>query len=952
MCSFVTNLNQINDTNGSNKSLSETAEEFSKFMRKHKCSYDSSYTHVSMGSPKGVYQIGNLSYPEFWNMYSAVYNTHKQYIAEKPGEETPILVDIDLKVKLNDSNDFNELPLYNRNQLRAVVIAYQQAITDHVNFEGCDDKKIDNAYVCVVLEKKPYIVETGGVYYKKGGFHLHFPKIFLTKREHANYIIPKAKLLTSGIFSNIGIEDFIDTGILNVNWLLYGSSKMSSEPYVATGCFLKDGFETTLEDGLNDYKVAVFSKENADDLKCDKIGVELMLPRILSIFLYNRFDDYYFNIKTYVPSPLLNDIKVFCRTPAKTKEKSIKENLIEADILLSMIDKSRADNWDTWMKIGWCLHSISEGSYTGFVSWCNFSSTSNKYTESECISKWRNMRDNYFTIATLKYFAKLDNPELYKQHTQNITKRLFKVAIEGGHNDLARILHNEFNNEFVCVSIRGKEWYQFKNHIWHVNEVGTGLRERISDNNSVVLTTLQEIKTSIMKKKTGFTSSNSRASTFGESRRRFRNDTDKEDSDNSDDNSDCEDDDEDEDDKKLLTLVKKVMKNCKSSPFKHNVMTEAQEMFYNERFLHLLNKNPYLIAFKNGVYDFQADVFRDGTPEDYLSSCLPINYIDYKTTDHPQILQIEDFFRKIFPDDSLREYFLYQASQVFVGGNRSKIILFWTGEGNNGKSVTQYLFERMLGPMAVKFSTALITGKKKDLGAAAPELARSGGGVRWAVMDEPNADETILSGTLKALTGNDSFFARDLFQKGKETVEITPMFKLHMICNKLPVIKDADKATWNRIRVVRFESTFLPANECPESIEEQILQKKFPVDKNFSSDTVPKLLEPLAWFLINWRKINKDTEYVEPDIVKSATESFRQDNDIYKQFEEQSTFYKQNSKVTITNLYTFFKDWMQQEYPHIQVPSRAACRSAFIDMWGPLTKQGWLNRALGTGGEE
>jgi P4 family phage/plasmid primase-like protien len=874
-----------------------------------------------MGFPKGVYQIGNQTLPQFWNMYSSVYRTHRQYIAEKPGEETPILVDVDLKIKLNDSKDFDESILYSEEQVRAVVMAYQQSITEHVNFEGCSDEKQTSAYTCVLLEKNPYMVEMGGVYYKKSGFHLHFPKIFLTKREHANYIIPKAKLLTKDLFSNLGVEDFIDTSILNVNWLLYGSSKMSSEPYVATKCFLKDGKITTLEKGLSDYKVAVFPKEDADVLLCDKNNVESMLPRILSVFLYNRFDDYYFNIKTYVPSPLLSDIKLFCKQIKKFNEKSVEEKLHEADLLLDMIHESRAENWDTWMKIGWCLHSISEGSIQGFVSWCNFSSRSNKYNESECISAWRNMRDNSFSIGTLKYFAKLDNPEMYKEHTKNTTKKLFKVAIEGGHNDLAKILHNEFNNEFVCVSIRGKEWYQFKNHIWHVNEVGTGLRERISDNNSIILAHLQDIKGALMQQKY---------------------------------EQENEDDEETQKDqhKKMLKQVTKLISNCKSAPFKHNIMVEAQEMFYNERFLSLLNKNPYLIAFKNGVYDFQADVFREGTPEDYLSSCLPINYIDYKSTDHPQILQIEDFFRKIFPDDSVREYFLYQASQVFIGGNRAKIILFWTGEGNNGKTVTQYLFERMLGPMAVKFSTSLITGKKKDLGTAAPELARSGGGVRWAVMDEPNADEIILSGTLKALTGNDSFFARDLFQKGKETVEITPMFKLHMICNKPPVIKDADKATWNRIRVVRFESTFLPAGECPDTIEEQIKQKKFPVDKNFSSDMVPKLLEPLAWFLINQQKLCKDTECVEPESVKIATEIFRQDNDIYKQFEQQSTFYKQNSKVTITSLYSFFKDWIQQEYPHVQVPSRAACRSAFIDMWGPLTKQGWLDRALGTGSEE
>lgn len=938
MSSITTDLKENNNAN-------ELLSAFSAFMSKHKCSFDISYTHVSMGYSKGIYQIGNQALPQFWNMYSSICKTHQQHIAEKQGEETPILVDVDLKIKLNDSKDFNDSVLYTEEQVKAVVMAYQQSITDHVNFEGCSEAKQTGAYTCVLLEKKPYIAEQNGVSYKKSGFHLHFPKIFLTKREHANYIIPKAKMLTKGLFDNLGIENFIDAGVLSVNWLLYGSSKMFCKPYIATKCFLKDGEATTLENGLHDYKVAVFHKEETSVLRCDKNNVNSMLPRILSVFLYNRFDDYYFNIKTYVPSPLLNDIGVFCKQIKKFNEKSVEEKLKEADILLDMIHESRADSWDTWMKIGWCLHSISEGSHEGFVSWCNFSSQSTKYTESECITAWQHMRDNSFSIGTLKYFAKLDNPEMYRLHTKNAIKKLFKVAIEGGHNDLAKILHNAFNNEFVCVSIRGKEWFQFRNHIWHSNEVGTGLREKISDNNSVILTHLQELKNEMMKKMYEQTN----------------NDEENDDEENDDEENDDEENDDEENNgkknkkdqyKKKIKQITKLMSNCKSAPFKHNIMVEAQELFYNERFLSLLNKNPYLIAFKNGVYDFQADVFREGTPEDYLSTCLPINYVDYKTADHPEILQIEDFFRKIFPDDSLREYFLYQASQVFIGGNRAKIILFWTGEGNNGKTVTQYLFERMLGPMAVKFSTALITGKKKDLGTAAPELARSGGGVRWAVMDEPNADETILSGTLKALTGNDSFFARDLFQKGKETVEITPLFKLHMICNKPPVIKDADKATWNRIRVVRFESTFLPANECPDTIEEQMRQKKFPVDKNFSSDTVPKLLEPLAWFLINQQKICKDVECIEPESVKIATEIFRQDNDIYKQFEQQSTYYKENSTITIASLYAFFKDWIQQEYPHVQVPSRAACRSAFTDMWGPPTKRGWANRALGTNGED
>ena len=88
----------------------------------------------------------------------------------------------------------------------------------------------------------------------------------------------------------------------------------------------------------------------------------------------------------------------------------------------------------------------------------------------------------------------------------------------------------------------------------------------------------------------------------------------------------------------------------------------------------------------------------------------------------------------------------------------------------------------MLGDYAIKFSTTLLTGKKVANGAANPELARAGGGVRWAVLEEPDGDEEINIGYLKTLSGDDSYFVRDLFEKGKQTREIKPLFKLIFIC--------------------------------------------------------------------------------------------------------------------------------------------------------------------------
>ena len=67
-----------------------------------------------------------------------------------------------------------------------------------------------------------------------------------------------------------------------------------------------------------------------------------------------------------------------------------------------------------------------------------------------------------------------------------------------------------------------------------------------------------------------------------------------------------------------------------------------------------------------------------------------------------------DFFDKVIPDKSVREYFLHTTSEVFVGGNHRKYVYVWQGFGNNGKTVTQNLVEKMLGDYSIKLPTSLL----------------------------------------------------------------------------------------------------------------------------------------------------------------------------------------------------------------------------------------------------
>ena len=256
----------------------------------------------------------------------------------------------------------------------------------------------------------------------------------------------------------------------------------------------------------------------------------------------------------------------------------------------------------------------------------------------------------------------------------------------------------------------------------------------------------------------------------------------------------------------------------------------------------------------------------------------------------------------------------------------------WTGEGDNAKSITQKFFELMLGELAIKFNTQYFTGKKVASGSANPELSRAAPPVRHATMEEPDADEQLNIGELKKLSGGDSYWARDLFERGKSTREVFPMFMLTFICNKLPKLKYSDKATWNRIRVIPFEATFVePGEPCPATFEEQIKQKRFPMDKEFGKN-IPRLVSAFAWYLLEWRQ--KVNVRVEPEKVREATAIYRRQNDVYRQFIEECIIDDDSSSLTLTEIYAQFKEWFKEGWPNMSLPIKNEVKEYFDRLWG------------------
>ena len=858
------------------------------------------HTHVSMINPLGTFQINRNTMEQFWESYCTSIKEDEEKcclgIAEKLQVHFPILVDFDLKFPFTEDKDVTRL--YTKSQLESIVRDYQEVIRSIVDVY--DHKHA----ICCVLEKSAYKIKGGDdVEYIKSGFHLHFPYVFLSKSDQEVHLIPRIKkmLNKNKAFKNLGIEnagDLVDTGYLKAPWLMYGSKKAENmEPYKLTTIYNDERDEVNLDYAFKDYKIY-----DSDEIQINlnEDNYEFYLPRILSVVPW-------FRQMTELKQNLQPLIKI-CSGIGKKKDyvvKNMTEIVEKASKLLSIMSESRATDYSNWMHIGWALYNISNGSESGLALWLNFSSRCpEKFNEAVCISHWDKMikGDPPMTIGTLAYFAKQDNPVEYIKIINAYTDEYIKQSLEGSHNDLAKACYERFGTEFVCASISQNIWYQYNNHRWKKMEEGVYLRQKLSED----IVKIFDNKKNEMHLKISQTSSEADKTMYGVQ----------------------------------IKNIQKMINSLKSTPFKTNVMKECRDVFYDEKFLKNLDKNKWLIGFRNGVYDMSKNCFREGVPEDYISLQMPIDYSEY-TNDDKMVQEVHDFLTKIFPDRKVREYFLDISSEVFIGGNQHKHVYFWSGEGDNGKSITQMFFEKMLGEYAIKLPTSLIVGKRTQSSQASPELVRAGNGVRWAILQEPDKKDNINIGILKELSGNDSFFARGLHQAGGE---IEPMFKLTVICNDPPTISYSDKATWNRIRVIPFESTF--NKDAPSTWEEQLKQKHFPVDPHFH-EKIPNMLKPFAWVLLEHRK-KGIIKLVEPEKVKLATDHYRKKNDSYQQFVDECIIMDGKSGINLQDLYARFKDWFKESFPGQSLPTKSEVKEYYIKIWGEPVRSFWKGKRLST----
>lgn len=860
------------------------------------------YTHSSMMAPLGKFYIAGNDYDEFMDLYCqhSLHNSYGYLESTAMHGMLPVLVDADIKKEYSSQNEVK--PLYDNQLVMKMVHIYQKVLRHLVKDLEEED------LLCVVMQKEPYLLENNKTnkVYLKHGFHLHFPRLFLSKVVQEKELIPRVKLewkksVPQNEF-NINIDSIIDRGYCkSTPWLLYRSQKAENlEPYLIS--YVVDGEGISHDDWRQHLLYIHIEKTDGTKIELNWDNVDFYLPRIFSVSPMGK-ECYTYDMKEDVPplpTPIQNQIQrqvQHITTLMNGSSKNEEDGL--ADKLLDILSDNRAEDRNEWMMIGWILYNVFKGSEEGLHKWIHFSKRSPaNFSYDVCQYEWARMKLTDITIGSLKYIANQDNPEKYieimKEYMSPHLEKAMKL--KGSHNDVAKALFEHYEGVYVCASIKEKLFFRFNGHCWVKEDEGVSLRSKIS---SEIVRHYEDLADHYLSK-------------YKQADEEQQNMY-----------------------KKKMNFCMDMIGKLKSSPYKSNVMKECMEVFYSPKFLKQLDTNPFLFAFQNGVYDLENHCFREGTPKDMIGICATVRYNSSLRMDDPVVLRVVDFLEKIFPDKTVREYFLDISSQIFIGGNHSKIFQVWTGEGDNGKSVLQSLFEKTLGPYSVKLPTALIVGKRTQASAACPELVRAGNGVRMATLQEPDQTDIINVGILKELSGNDTFYARGLYKEGSD---ITPMFKLILICNEPPKLPHNDKATWNRVRVIPFESVF--SDKAPEDPDQQLHDKVFPKDPQFM-EKVGSMTEAFAWYLLEHLKRHPRIR-PEPEKVLLATENYRNKNDVYRQFIEDYVTKDEKSNASVKDSYMQFKDWFREAVSATtKIPTQIEFREYMTKLLGEPIHSHW-----------
>jgi P4 family phage/plasmid primase-like protien len=423
------------------------------------------------------------------------------------------------------------------------------------------------------------------------------------------------------------------------------------------------------------------------------------------------------------------------------------------------------------------------------------------------------------------HLARLDNPDDYSELSNEIPSHDIKY-LRPFDNIISKLIYRLYGEEFVCSNPEKNEWYYFNGIRWVKENKSFNLRKLMINE---VFSKVENYRKQLLKEAAS---------------------------------------------EELVKNYHNILKIL-GSGYKLNCL---ELEFYNSNFYKIIDQNKDLIGFENGVYDLTTMQFRKGNSSDYVSLSTGYEFVQHHS-DSQEYRDLMELICKIFPNKDVRHFTLKSLSSCLDGHIRDENFYIYSGKNNtggNGKSTIMDLLLKALGDYACVSPVTLITSKRESANSANSALANIRN-KRAVVMQEPESNEQIQAGTMKALTGGDRISTRELHSS---QMEFKPHAKFFMCCNKIPAISDIDGGVIRRLRISEFVSRFVD-NPHPDNIKNGIYEFKIDKDLKAKLDSYKSVF---MCILLDYYRSYKDEGLIAPEPVVHVTKKYENDNNIIKQF--------------------------------------------------------------------
>lgn len=823
-------------TNGIDKGKGVTGVKYMDFVTKFLVQKGESFSHTRIPDKSlsigGAFMIPRTNLSEFYSKYyqHVFVEKRQEFLTEKQQPTNgPGLIDFDFRY----SPDV-EARQHTKENIMDVISAYMHLITSIYKFPSPDDDAAEIVIPFYVFEKPTVNMQSE---FTKDGIHM----LIGMKMERAVQILMREELLHElpEILGGLPIvntwDQVYDDGIVkgHTNWQLYGSRKPNNKAYELKYLFEMKRksddmtwycsessigeFIKSIENNLENFeKITAQYESNVSFETLTLSDTDDMIEPEMQQELLKRLETLRTSVQqsaarrknggpTAAPGTATASSRIIMRAPDETigvpqrstpwtidDIKTIQDLRDATEQMLSTLDSKEYELRDTheyamtlppqyyedytkWLHVGFALNNTSPRL---FLSWMLFSSQWTRFSVHDIhkhLATWRGFSYNPsgLTNRSIRYWSRRDAPEKYSKVNEHSVDHYIEETIkteQATDFDLAMVVFQVFKEQFVCASVGKNIWYEFLSHRWVECDEGNTLRLLISrDIYRLYYRKLQLLMDELRRYETG-------SEQFVHI-------------------------------KKLTEKITAINVKLKTTTYKNNIMREVKTLFYDKKFYDNLNANPYLLCFKNGVMDFKQKCFRDGQPDDNISKCTNLEYVQLDATGahKKDFAEITDFMGQLFPIENVRRYMWEHLASVLIGVNRDQTFNVYIGGGSNGKSKLVELMAMCLGDYKVSLPIALITQKRIGIGSTSSEIAQLVG-VRYAVMQEPTkSDNTLNDGVLKEITGGDPITARALY---KDSITFVPQCKLAVCTNVMFNLETNDDGTKRRIKKIDFVSKF------------------------------------------------------------------------------------------------------------------------------------------------